>query len=240
MERYNELREMPFEALVGVVKDYPWFGAAQKILCEQMSRLGGRELSRRQFSDAALHVACRGKITDLLREEVSCTDQDIEELLKKYVQVGGGEAGKGGEEDAAGADDAETGGAEDEEAGATISVGASAAGVNSGFRGVGDYFSREQYEEAKRGGLNWNRRAPIDRSAEAPEDRFHTEDPGGPGTATEESMEGFYTETLAQIYEEQGYLDKAKEIYAKLILGCPEKSAYFAALIEKLNVRNKN
>lgn len=47
---------------------------------------------------------------------------------------------------------------------------------------------------------------------------------------------GFYTETLAQIYAEQGYYDRAKSIYSKLILAYPEKNAYFAALIEKLNV----
>lgn len=44
----------------------------------------------------------------------------------------------------------------------------------------------------------------------------------------------FYTETLAAIYAEQGYFDKAKEVYSKLILLYPEKSAYFASLIEKL------
>ena len=47
-----------------------------------------------------------------------------------------------------------------------------------------------------------------------------------------------YTETLAQIYAEQGYYDQSKEIYSKLILAYPEKSAYFAALIQKLNELN--
>lgn len=41
------------------------------------------------------------------------------------------------------------------------------------------------------------------------------------------------TETLARIYEEQGYPEEARNIYSKLILAYPEKSAYFAALIEK-------
>lgn len=44
----------------------------------------------------------------------------------------------------------------------------------------------------------------------------------------------FYTETLARIYAEQGYFDRAEEVYSKLILLYPEKSAYFASLIEKL------
>ncbi len=49
---------------------------------------------------------------------------------------------------------------------------------------------------------------------------------------------GFYTETLAQIYAEQGYYDRAKSIYSKLILAYPEKSAYFATLIQKMNGLN--
>ncbi len=42
------------------------------------------------------------------------------------------------------------------------------------------------------------------------------------------------TETLARIYLEQGYPDEAKAIYSKLILIYPEKSAYFATLIRKI------
>ena len=47
--------------------------------------------------------------------------------------------------------------------------------------------------------------------------------------------ESLYTETLAAIYAEQGYYEQAKRIYSKLLLVYPEKNAYFAALIEKLN-----
>ena len=42
------------------------------------------------------------------------------------------------------------------------------------------------------------------------------------------------TETLAKIYHKQGKTDKALEIYNTLRLKFPEKNAYFAALIEKL------
>ena len=47
-----------------------------------------------------------------------------------------------------------------------------------------------------------------------------------------------FTETLAQIYVEQGYYQHAREIYSKLILAYPEKNAYFAALIQKLDELN--
>lgn len=42
------------------------------------------------------------------------------------------------------------------------------------------------------------------------------------------------TETLARIYEKQGKTDKALEIYNTLLMKFPEKSAYFASLIQKI------
>lgn len=46
--------------------------------------------------------------------------------------------------------------------------------------------------------------------------------------------EAFETETLAELMAKQGKTKKAEEIYKKLSLKFPEKSAYFATRIEKL------
>ena len=48
--------------------------------------------------------------------------------------------------------------------------------------------------------------------------------------SSEFTDEAFYTETLARIYADQELYDRANEVYEKLILLYPEKSAYFAAL----------
>ena len=86
----------------------------------------------------------------------------------------------------------------------------------------GDFFSQTDYEKVRKAEDNVFVPQPIKKKAgqESPE--------GGPGL-------DFCTETLAQIYAEQGYFEQARKIYAKLILAFPEKSAYFASLIKELD-----
>jgi hypothetical protein len=50
--------------------------------------------------------------------------------------------------------------------------------------------------------------------------------------------EDIVSETLAEVHLEQGYIQKALKIYQRLCLIIPEKSAYFAARIEKIKKDN--
>ena len=87
-----------------------------------------------------------------------------------------------------------------------------------------DYFAQAQYDKVRRSGDNiFSRFAAKTRSENA------SGEEGG-----SEMAERFATETLGRIFAEQGRTEEARRIYSRLILEIPEKSAYFAALIDKL------
>ena len=90
----------------------------------------------------------------------------------------------------------------------------------------GDFFSQADYDQVRRSDDNVFSRY----AAKAKENKSYE-------VVKEEEFD-LYTETLAQIYAEQGYYEQAKSIYSKLILAYPEKSAYFASLIQKLEELN--
>lgn len=94
------------------------------------------------------------------------------------------------------------------------------------YAGAGDYFSQDEYDKVRKAGDNVFFRPAKE----------HHERPAGNAASGGEPE--FYTETLAEIYMEQGYYEQAKHIYSKLILAYPEKSAYFADLIQKMNGLN--
>ena len=93
----------------------------------------------------------------------------------------------------------------------------------------GDYFGQEDFEQLEREGGSVT--TPVF-GARAGSVEY------APAVVEEvDSERAMVTETLAEIYRQQELYPRAIEIYEKLILLYPEKSAYFASLIEK--VKNK-
>ena len=93
----------------------------------------------------------------------------------------------------------------------------------------GDYFSKSDLDntEKEAAGQSYYERF------RNPALNTSSEGDGGEGAA-----KSVYTETLAEIYAKQGLTSQAIEVYSKLILLYPEKSTYFASLIENLKQIN--
>ncbi len=98
----------------------------------------------------------------------------------------------------------------------------------------GDYFSQEDFKELERSGEAFKETFKINPISSTlsslPDFDFEKRE------SKEDDSDQFYTETLARIYVEQEFYNQALSIYEKLILLYPEKSAYFASLIENVKI----
>jgi len=88
------------------------------------------------------------------------------------------------------------------------------------FAGGSDFFSQQDYDA-----IEGETKMPV----------FKPLPPSRSEGVEDSEYLSFCTETLAQVYAQQGYYEQAKAIYSKLSLRYPEKNTYFVALIEKLN-----
>ena len=215
------LASLTMDELTGVINLYPWYGGARKELCVRMAKVGGSEWGKAQYSDAAMYVASRTLISDIMRSarEEDYSDKDVENLIKEYIRSESGSLQPVAElVEAPGTTEAH----QPVEAPEGIYSSSPAAYTRSVRVAGGDFFSPEQYAAVRKDEDNVFANFKTERYDE-PESR-RWEDPEF----------GFCTETLAAIYADQGYFAEAKKIYSRLILRYPEKSAYFASLIEKL------
>ena len=81
-----DIKKLNIDELIGVVNLYPWFSCARRELCDRMSRMGDA-WGEAQFADAALYLADRDMLADMLRKsfENDWSDTDVEKLLKSYI-----------------------------------------------------------------------------------------------------------------------------------------------------------
>ncbi|MBO4768814.1 MAG: hypothetical protein J5495_04690 [Bacteroidales bacterium] len=99
----------------------------------------------------------------------------------------------------------------------------------------GDYFDKREYAELEEKGLAFDSSSLAFNPVATAVDAINEEETAAEAQAVSEAPaeDPFCTETLAKVYLEQGLSQKAIEVYEKLILVYPQKSAYFAALIDK-------
>ena len=233
MEGVRNIKSLTMDELTGVIKAFPWFGAARVELCERMSKMGGGEWGKEQYADAALYVASRTIVSDIVRSsrKNDYSDKDVQTLLKRFIApeqrpvseaLSGEQSGAGEVRPRfAAAENRLTPAATPEENGST---GLIPKPYRRTVRVAGaDFFSSDEYEGVKVDEDNYFSKFKVARSEE------------GDSRGWEDPELGFCTETLAWIYAEQGYREEAKKIYSRLMLRYPEKITYFASLIEKLD-----
>ena len=201
---FIDLKKLNLDELNGVVNLYPWFGGARKELCRRMSELGEGAWSDERYADAALYIGSRRIIAQLAHKGHRVDYSDHQ--VKELLRA-----------------------YIDEGVGEIKDEGAPRRVIVVG----GDYFSAQQYAAVKKEG-DADFAAMAKGSTGAPGTTGASVIPSASEGISEEEFTDFCTETLAQIYADQGYPDQAKQIYSRLSLRFPEKSAYFAALIEKL------
>ena len=236
--------------LMEVIKEYPWFGAARKELCARMSGIGGNDWGTVQYADAAMYIPSRELIAEMVLAAPAdgSAVRDAAAVIKEYIapSAPAGSAMAAGTRTAApAAASAGPAGVDPVRAAAAASAGpraAASAAASAGEVGAsaasgqvyrrtvvpvgGDFFSKEEYASVTRESDKVFSRFKAARSEADEEGKW--KDP----------ELGFCTETLGRIYAEQGYFDEAKKIYSRLMLRYPEKSAYFASLIRKLDTEN--
>ncbi len=225
MEGVRNIKSLTMNELTGVIKAFPWFGAARVELCERMSKMGGGEWGKEQYADAALYVASRTIVSDIVRSsrKNDYSDKDVKTLLKRFI------APEPAPEPVADAQEPGTGSGSLRSApypgkGSPGPVPAPMRTYRRTVRVAGaDFFSSDEYEGVKVDEDNYFSKFKVARSEE------------GDSRGWEDPELGFCTETLAWIYAEQGYREEAKKIYSRLMLRYPEKITYFASLIEKLD-----
>ena len=98
----------------------------------------------------------------------------------------------------------------------------------------GDYFGTEDFKALGEAGDEIDSKLAFNPITATLEGISAAEAPAAAAPAAGENSDPA-SETLARIYCDQGLYDRAIAVYEKLILLYPEKSAYFAALIEKTN-----
>lgn len=220
-DRYSEqLSTLSITELEKVVEKYPWFSLARREIFLRMILLGD-EYRKEAVKKASVYLFTR---EGLLKDEnlhlspKEKFDSSPENGSQNYIYELEGDPIK--------AETATIVKKEDKKTDEKIEI--PSAKTHSVHIIGGDYFGKDDFEALQRDGLT-----PIERIKEKTlQTKYDSVQVNE--TATGFTDERFYTETLAKIYTQQGFYDRAIEVYEKLILLYPEKNTYFAALIEEL------
>lgn len=207
--KYSELEQLDIMELEEMVKQSPWFSYARHLLLIKLKEMGD-EVFLSQLKQSAIFLSSREALYNRITHKKVQNANAAEIAEDVKLQESEGERI-----------------AEEKKTKRKVIV----AGA--------DFFSKEDLAsipeeenmELKLKGSRFYRETPQTPQSESsiigPDGKVNYDDLA------------FFTETLGHIYAEQGYYDQAVEVFSKLILLYPQKSAYFATLIREIE-KNKD
>ncbi|MGM9774436.1 MAG: hypothetical protein ACI3Y2_04470 [Candidatus Egerieousia sp.] len=208
--------------LEGIVKRFPWFSYARHVLLVRLASLS-EEIFEDQLKSSAVFLSSRSALYRRLYE------RDKERTIQGRDGIAPSELSDKEEiaepEQAIDAQEIFSPYGEDDSPEERRKTKYIVAG--------GDFFSKEDYNEIEEDEDEEKKLedSPFFRHEQTRQIRTSmlTED----GKVNFEDL-AFFTETLGKIYSDQGCYDEAERVFSKLILLYPQKSAYFAALINQV------
>ncbi len=249
------MKETDLSAIEQTIEKYPWYSLAHLELFKGLSELGDEQRDA-YLSKAAAYLYSRGKLYDIAFPAVSKKNlpKNVKDAPSQELEVDllieenssntppSNDDEKYNDEISLAIQDNESEKESEKEFEFVFDIEESQEVPCKVIITGGDYFSRNDFDT-------------IELDDEMPLDRFIVEKPSllrasltsRDCSATFDRSEidaselfddsSFYTETLAEIYTNQGFYKRALDVYAKLILLYPEKSAYFATLVKDLKTK---
>ncbi|MBR5075321.1 MAG: tetratricopeptide repeat protein [Bacteroidales bacterium] len=206
--KYSDIQSLDLMELEAALKQSPWFSYLREIMLERLYRKD-KEAFFQTLSQSAVFLSSRKTLYDRI-------NSPVEEETAEEIPSAAEEKPQPQEEPI--------------HRPRVIVAG-------------GDFFSKEDLKsidpeddmELKLKGSPFYRPAPEPKETqEAPKPREkRTSLLKDDGSVNFDDL-AFCTETLGHIYAQQGFYDKAIEVFSKLILLYPQKSAYFAALVNEM------
>ena len=214
--KYSEIEQLDIMELEEIVKQSPWFSYARHLLLVKLKEMGD-EVFLSQLKQSAIFLSSR----EALYNRVTHKNIPHKEEIKEIPEIEEAQQSQEIEEDTPEQNVEEHIAQENKPKRKIIVAGA-------------DFFSKEELAsipqeenmELKLKGSKFYR--------ETPEPAEHKSSIIGPDGKVNYEDLAFFTETLGHIYAQQGYYEQAIEVFSKLILLYPQKSAYFATLIKEI------